>query len=380
MRFQDCVWTNDPIAGGACVASDDGEVGAADEGGESQVGEDGEDLRREETPADVGGASSSGDASAAPAEAARAPPLVAAPISGRHRHGHAEFQVLNRLAAAMGNGPWSGSIFLYVDMTPCLSCIGALAQFRRQWPDVSVNVAYEHGPSEPHAADALLPVAAADDTAAQLEAAVVRMLKTKAGLGTLALPIALVGTNPRVRELWGELSATGARPSGKNQPGKKREWQDKLKYFLSHRPGTFLVEEAGVAAVRLAVPDSGPRRRNGGEDAGHAPASEFGAAAATRALQFEELQDAVDEAIVRLLKRGRASRDRAAGEGFVPIEEVGCDERVSRLWRDCQHDKSDRLAYFLKHSEHFEVWAPDRAGIKDESGRGDLRSWVRIRL
>lgn len=92
-----------------------------------------------------------------------------------------------------------------------------------------------------------------------------------------------------MRELWKSVCATGVRPSGKNVPGKKRaprhrlalvaslflvhhflrfvnpatdglfiffsvvgeEWQDKLKYFLAHRPHAFHMDDGEKLTVRL---------------------------------------------------------------------------------------------------------------------------------
>ena len=85
-----------------------------------------------------------------------------------------------------------------------------------------------------------------------------------------------------MRELWKSVCATGVRPSGKNVPRKKRaprhglvashfavshflrfvnpaadglfgeEWQDKLKYFLAHRPHAFHMDDGEKLTVRLA--------------------------------------------------------------------------------------------------------------------------------
>lgn len=289
------------------------------------------------------------------------PGLVAAPLAGRPRSSHAEFQLLRRLTAQMGNETWAGSIFLYVDRTPCISCVGALAQFRIRWPGVSVQVAYAFGPDEPYEACAIGPALQPTHWPVELEGAVRRVLQANlVGTGTLA-PISIVGSDPRVRELWGRICTTGVRPSGKNQPKKKREWQDKLKYFLSHRPAAFQVEDGPVAGVKLVSLELGEPAVLGRLEA------------------FAILVGAVEGAIVSLLHAGKASSRNMCGEGYVSIEDVGSDKQVRDAWQRCRHDASDRLSYFLNHSDAFEVRGRSN-NHRHEGGAAEVRSWVRMRL
>ena len=57
-------------------------------------------------------------------------------------------------------------------------------------------------------------------------------------------------------------------------------------------------------------------------------------------------------------------------------KEVACTPRVYKLWQQLRLDASDRLAFYLQHSEAFEVWTPGRAG----EAPGGLRSAVRLDL
>lgn len=68
-------------------------------------------------------------------------------VGGEKRQSPAP-EALARVVAQTDAGPWSGDVFLYTDQTPSLSCLGALAQLRARWPDVSVRVAFEGGPEE----------------------------------------------------------------------------------------------------------------------------------------------------------------------------------------------------------------------------------------
>lgn len=103
-----------------------------------------------------GGGVAAGSAAASAASEAR--PLVAAPLA-HDRSGHAEFQLLCGIlddveAAAKDNAAtWrseaAGTLHLYVTHHPCLSCIGALCQFRAALPGVAVSVSFDWRPASP---------------------------------------------------------------------------------------------------------------------------------------------------------------------------------------------------------------------------------------
>lgn len=319
-------------------------------------------------------------------------PLVAVPLAGRSREGHAEFKLLERLVArlvaAEKKGSLVGDVFIYTDRAPCLSCIGALAQLCRRWPGLTAKVSFEKGPTEAlHAARPVAqrlreesPTTSMSDSE-RLEEAMRLALQEYLVDKESFTPISVVASNPRVQLSWASVCATGVRPSGKSVPGKKREWHDKLKYFLSHRPKAFEVDVGPPAKVRLVSPAQAQDSFVGEGRIG----------------LLTELTSAVDSSIIRLLRIGKAFKGCPVGEGFVSIEEVGGDEKVSKLFRKCRLDAGDRLAYFLRHSEDFDVWAPSRCrptvgggdggpsattSIDAESNavREDVRTWVRIRL
>ncbi|CAE7549871.1 ANKRD50 [Symbiodinium natans] len=301
-------------------------------------------------------------------------------VAGRDAAGlRPEFQVLSRLAAELAKtaatpDDVSGKVFLYTTRAPCLSCLGAMRQLRTAWPGLAVEVSFGRA-SEPWSANrSLVPLAEGDtghaNSAAspsghpscELEVAIRRFLESSP-VGTAgAAPVALVGTDPRVRELWKQVCATGVRPSGKGTPRKKREWQDKLKYFISHRSKSFCLEEGenSQAWVRLRLLDEGASSRD--ED-------------------FSKLRTAIQRTMAELLRSGKASRDHRGGEGYVLVEDVACTPRVYQLWHRCRSDSSDRLAFYLRHAEAFEVWTPGLSSAESSDQEvANLRSAVRIRL
>lgn len=215
---------------------------------------------------------------------------------------HADFKVLARLMQDLlerdKDGDVSGDVMICTDKAPCLSSLGAMKQFCHQWPKISLHVSYTGlEKSWSKEISSLLPVADPQGTVppdgatpAALEEAVRRALSGRRAGQT----VALLGTDPRVRELWKSVCATGVRPSGKNVPGKKREWQDKLKYFLAHRPHAFRLDDGEKLIVRLV--------ENRDEESVAA---------------FEDLRAAVEETILEFLRRGQTSRDHK-GRGLRP--------------------------------------------------------------
>ncbi|CAE6933725.1 ANKRD50 [Symbiodinium sp. CCMP2592] len=293
---------------------------------------------------------------------------------------HADFQVLNRLAkelAARAESPddVSGKVFLYVKQAPRLSGLGAMRQLRSLWPGLSLEVSFGRAPglkgwipgASPNAEEEGRGNATSEDSASQpsieLKEAIIRFLESSPAGQTsaTAAPVALVGTDPRVRELWKQVCSTGVRPSGKGTPRKKREWQDKLKYFIAHRYESFCLEEGAGSQtwVRLRRPED-PAARD--ED-------------------FGKLQLAIKRTMLELLQSGKVSRDDRGGEGYVLVEDVACTPRVYQLWHLCRSDSSDRLAFYLRHTEAFEVWTPGWSAMESEMQEAaNLRSAVRIRL
>lgn len=298
------------------------------------------------------------------------------------RSWHAEMQVLRRLQQhllALGScDQVAGDVTLYVSGAPCLSCLGAVTQLTLQWPALAVRVGFEHGPSDSQAAAvARASLPALEDRSDEpdaLSSEVRKFLEAYAGDCGSTAPISVVGSHVPVQDVWARVCGTGVRPSGKNVSGKKREWQDKLRYFLSHRPHDFEVDVGPPARVHLVLPELA-------EEVGTASADE-------RRRAFADLAVALEAAALRLLERGKALRGCPAGEGFVPIEEVASDEHVSPLWRQLRADSGDRLAYFLRHCSDFEVWAPQRlrdiAELQGAPGGdrvgSDTRTWMRARL
>ncbi|CAJ1373398.1 unnamed protein product [Effrenium voratum] len=95
-----------------------------------------------------------------------------------------------------------------------------------------------------------------------------------------------------------------------------------------------------------------------------------------RAEGFAQLRSALEETILELLRQGRTSRDHRGSGGYVLVEDVACTPRVYKLWKKLRRDPTDRLAFYLRHEEAFEVWSPG----KDGEAADGLRSAVRIRL
>lgn len=75
-------------------------------------------------------------------------PLVGLTLDGKDRRADAEIQALRLvLSAAAGLGERvAGSASLLVDLVPCVSCIGAMAQFRALLPHVHLNFGYQQLP------------------------------------------------------------------------------------------------------------------------------------------------------------------------------------------------------------------------------------------
>ncbi|CAE7782725.1 unnamed protein product, partial [Symbiodinium pilosum] len=98
-----------------------------------------------------------------------------------------------------------------------------------------------------------------------------------------------------------------------------------------------------------------------------------------RVEDFTKLRVAVQRTMMELLQSGKASRDNQGGEGYVLVEDVACTPRVYRQWHRCRTDSFDRLAFYLRHTEAFEVWSPGQSAEADQE-QANLRSAVRIRL
>eukprot|EP00929_Paragymnodinium_shiwhaense_P097298 TRINITY_DN59034_c0_g1_i2.p1 TRINITY_DN59034_c0_g1~~TRINITY_DN59034_c0_g1_i2.p1 ORF type:complete len:939 (-),score=231.37 TRINITY_DN59034_c0_g1_i2:676-3492(-) len=99
--------------------------------------------------------------------------LVAATLK-HHRGGDGEFQALQSCARAcldeLGLDPLTGAgaavegeVWLHVSEVPCLSCVGAMAQFRRLFPKVSLCVSFTLGRSAKPSAGASLGSALVGD-------------------------------------------------------------------------------------------------------------------------------------------------------------------------------------------------------------------------
>jgi len=82
--------------------------------------------------------------------------LVPAPLA-HDRSGHAEFKALLEVLGAVtalgvdmhpneSRSHVVGTVHLYVDHHPCLSCVGAICQFRTVLPNVTTRVAYDWSP------------------------------------------------------------------------------------------------------------------------------------------------------------------------------------------------------------------------------------------
>lgn len=264
---------------------------------------------------------------------------------------NAVFQQLVELAEQIGDEPWEGEVFVYMDTTPSLSVLGALAQLRQYSPSISVSVAFEGGPDEFLEARPLSPAAFAPSLAAELEEAVRRVIKAEpAGTGEVT-PTKLVGRDPCVKKLWHCVRATGKALRRKRSRW-KNEREDKMKYFFHHRPWAFEVHEEERRYVTLA-----PR---GG---------------AAHAKYIAETTAEVEKKINKLLKTGHGVRGLHGAEGFVFISQVGDDKGVKRKFQRCRFDEYDWLSFFLSHCDNFEVWPPQRGRHTDYR---HLRQRVRL--
>jgi len=191
-----------------------------------------------------------------------------------------------------------------------------------------------------------------------------------------------------VRGLWALVCATGLRPSGK-RPGKKREWQDKLKNFLAHWPVDFRVFKGEKDTMVCLLGPDGVEEPNRDE--------------VKRAAAFEAFVGVTEQAIADKLRKrkGMGPTWLPGCEGFVPVEDIIRRPEVKHAWRRCQAGPWDKPAYFLRHCAAFEVWDPMRqhpivstlgatsacstAALERDDGGGraaehddDLRSRVRL--
>lgn len=345
LREEWCAWSS----GGALRVADDNE--ATDD---KQVSSESQRVPDDSEAADDNQTTSSSQ-------------LLAAPFGKASRSKHSEFQLLARLDAELSasGGSWTGRVLLFVDRTPCLSCAGALGQFRCLWPNVEVRVAYSGGPADPQEASEVHPPSEVPRPAAKLEEAVVRFLRARDRKANRA-PVALVGTVPEVRDLWPLVRGTTFQ--GK-RAGKKRDWQDKLRYFLSHRPDILQVEaEEDVWYARLTSGRS--------IDGQKIPAAD--GSASERVENFNILTDVVNHAIAELLGAGKGLRGDGDDDGYVLIEVLGSLPAVQQAWLKCRSDRFDRLGFFLRHSDDFEVCVDAHS---EESGSSSgSRSRVRPKL
>jgi len=78
--------------------------------------------------------------------------FVSVPLA-HDRSGHAEIQILSELFSQLDSSVVKqsavGIVHLYVTHHPCLSCLGAVCQFRAAFPGVVVSVSYDWRPSVP---------------------------------------------------------------------------------------------------------------------------------------------------------------------------------------------------------------------------------------
>ncbi|CAJ1373396.1 unnamed protein product [Effrenium voratum] len=324
--------------------------------------------------------SSSSGSEESDSEEEQAPPLSFGSLLAANAAAeeHAEFKILSRLAEDLqqkDRASLGGQVTLFTAKPPCVSCLGAMRQLRSHWPGIEIQVGYAG--AQPHRGredgvdgdgEGVTDVSdtSAGSEPAALRAALEKFLRSQKS----ATPVALLGTDPRVRELWKHVCATGVRPSGKNVPRKKREWQDKLKYFLAHHPAVFQLDDGGT--VRL-VDDKDKDVEAQERAEGFA---QLRSALEERAEGFAQLRSALEETILELLRQGRTSRDHRGSGGYVLVEDVACTPRVYKLWKKLRRDPTDRLAFYLRHEEAFEVWSPG----KDGEAADGLRSAVRIRL
>ena len=59
------------------------------------------------------------------------------------RQGDTEFQALSHALTVFPEPTSSGLVRIYVDKVPCLSCVGAFAQFMHKRPNVKIEIAYD---------------------------------------------------------------------------------------------------------------------------------------------------------------------------------------------------------------------------------------------
>lgn len=99
-----------------------------------------------------GSAASMDDSSEGEVCCASAPLLVAAPLA-HNRSDHAELAALRQvlrevhLAGHQQGIASEGEVSLFVEHPPCLSCIGAMAQFRALLPGIALLVSFDWSPS-----------------------------------------------------------------------------------------------------------------------------------------------------------------------------------------------------------------------------------------
>lgn len=269
---------------------------------------------------------------------------------------NADLRLLAELTSTLGNREgvaWAGNVFLYLNRVPSLACMGALSQMRQRWPEICFTVAFQHGPPHglvpnPSVSSVADPIANAVSVHDQLETAIRRAIPVNPDTGEQMGRIAVLAMDPRVKELWPKVCATSSKLFEK-----KREWHDKLKYFISHRRGAFAIEEKQPAAIVRVLSHSCPNESEIIEK---------------RVRKQEELVSAIETAIAGLLRKGRTSC--LAGEGYVPMEDVGCHEGMHAAWRDFRHDSKDRLAFFARHSNRFDTWS----SAQDGPSRDDVHS------
>jgi len=327
------------------------------------------------------GGSSSSSHSAATNELKPWTPLF---LKGRRNAGRAESQLLRRLASELEevSPNIEGSILLFADRAPDISSLGALAQLRQRFPRLEVKVCYENGlPGEVKQADpseAPFEVVGGGPNANEDSELLAKTIREALEKYTREkddfVPVSVIGSYSDVQELWKKVSGgLHIQPSKKKEERKKKKWTDKLKYFLTHRPHDFDVRQSEPVSVRILNEPSD-------EALGHAK-------------RMDRLQLLVERAIVRLMKTGRG-KSFPQGEGFVPIEEVTTDKEVSAIWKHCKLDASHRLAFYLRHSQDFEVLdktetsldeatknsAPPASSNASDASPIDARTWVRIRL
>lgn len=275
------------------------------------------------------------------------------PIASEPPH-HAELLLFHQLAVALGDGSWKGEVHLHAALPPSLSSLGAMAQFCRRWAGFTVSVSFdsESAPLQPK--QARIP-SAQPHASEELELAVRRFLASGRA-GPRGCSVTLLGSDRAVRSLWKEVSAA---PRSSSKGAKKREWQDKLKFFLQHKPA-FHVDIAEPCLVKF---------QEEGVSSGRGPV-------------IDALVVVLQSSIARFLQAGREVYDDVGRGGFVLVGDLADDAEVMQAWHRCSFDQLDRLAYFLNHHGSFEVWRAKDARdpqLVDADPRV-VRSRVRLRL